>query len=42
MMTESRPIEGVDTLATSYNGEVWVEDTDPEGLVLVVELPKTE
>jgi len=32
----------VETLVTSYDGEVWVEDNDPEGSVFVVELPKAE
>jgi PAS domain S-box-containing protein len=32
----------VETLVTNYGGEVWVEDNDPEGSVLIVELPKTE
>ncbi len=32
----------VDTLVTSYNGEIWVEDNDPDGSVFVVELPITE
>lgn len=30
----------VDALVTSYDGEVWVEDNDPEGSVFVVELVK--
>jgi signal transduction histidine kinase len=30
----------VDTLVTSYGGEVWIEDNDPEGAVFLVELPK--
>jgi PAS domain S-box-containing protein len=29
----------VDTLVTSYGGEVWIEDNDPEGSIFVVELP---
>jgi PAS domain S-box-containing protein len=32
----------VDTLVTSYGGEVRVEDNDPDGSVFVVELPKSE
>lgn len=32
----------VDTLVTSYNGTVWVEDNEPEGAVFNVELPKTQ
>jgi len=32
----------VETLVTSYNGEVWVEDNDPDGSVFVVELPLPE
>ena len=31
----------VDTLVTSYGGEVWIEDNDPEGAVFLVELPKS-
>jgi signal transduction histidine kinase len=31
----------VDTLVTSYGGEVWIEDNDPEGSIFVVELPIT-
>jgi len=31
----------VDTLVTSYGGEVWIEDNDPDGSIFVVELPKT-
>ena len=31
----------VDTLVTSYGGEVWIEDNDSEGSIFVVELPKT-
>ena len=30
----------VETLVTSYGGEVWVEDDDPKGSIFVVELPK--
>lgn len=30
----------IETLVTSYDGEVWVEDNNPEGSVFVVELPK--
>lgn len=30
----------VETLVTSYDGEVWVEDRDSEGSVFAVELPK--
>ncbi|ESS09023.1 MAG: histidine kinase-, DNA gyrase B-, and HSP90-like ATPase [uncultured archaeon A07HN63] len=30
----------VATLVTSYGGEVWIEDNDPEGAVFLVELPK--
>lgn len=30
----------VETLVTSYGGEISVEDNDPEGSVFVVELPK--
>ena len=30
----------VETLVTDYDGEVWVEDNEPEGTVFVVELPK--
>jgi Signal transduction histidine kinase len=30
----------VDALVTSYDGELWVEDNDPEGSVFVVELAK--
>jgi signal transduction histidine kinase len=30
----------VETLVTSYDGEVWVEDNDLEGSVFVVKLPK--
>ncbi|MFC7058707.1 PAS domain-containing sensor histidine kinase [Halovenus salina] len=32
----------VDTLATRYGGEVWVEDNDPEGAVFVVTFPTAE
>ncbi|WP_246989525.1 two-component system sensor histidine kinase NtrB [Halorientalis marina] len=30
----------VETLVESYDGEVWVEDHDPEGAVFVVKLPR--
>jgi PAS domain S-box-containing protein len=32
----------VETLVTDYGGDVRVEDSDPDGSVFVVELPKTE
>jgi signal transduction histidine kinase len=32
----------VETLVTEYGGDVWVEDTDPEGSVFSVELPTAE
>ncbi|MFW5895919.1 MAG: histidine kinase N-terminal 7TM domain-containing protein [archaeon] len=32
----------VETLVTGYNGDIWVEDNDPDGSVFVVELPITE
>lgn len=32
----------VDTLLSSYNGDIWVEDNDPDGSVFVVELPTAE
>jgi len=32
----------VETLVTTYGGEVWVEDNDPEGSVFVVELPTAD
>ena len=31
----------VDTLVTSYGGDVWIEDNDPEGTVFLVELLKS-
>ena len=32
----------VDRLVTQYNGEIWVEDNDPEGSVFCVELVRAE
>lgn len=32
----------VDQLVESYNGDVWIEDNEPEGAIFVVELPIAE
>ena len=29
----------VDTLVSAYNGEVWIDDNEPEGAIFSVELP---
>ncbi len=32
----------VETLVDQYNGDVWVEDNDPEGAIFTVELPRAD